>query len=192
IGLFNGKLAGFDLGQKMSGVASLAGIKTGGDLVIEKFTTNVHMAPNGLRTDNLDAVVPALGSMVGGGTVDEKNNLNFNLVATVNDALAGAAADQAAGGTGATVGKMLGGGSTACKNGGLKVPLQVKGTTSNPQFVPDIGGVAAGLLKSELTCAGGSPGNLAKSAEGLTGTGTKGTGDVVNQLGGLFGKKPKP
>jgi AsmA protein len=192
IGLFNGKLAGFDLGQKMSGVASLAGIKTGGDLVIEKFTTNVHMAPNGLRTDNLDAVVPALGSMVGGGTVDEKNNLNFNLVATVNNAVAGAAADQAAGGTGAIVGQLLGGGSTACKNGGLKVPLQVKGTTSNPQFVPDIGGVAAGLLKSELTCAGGSPGNLGKSAEGLTGTGTKGAGDAVNQLGGLFGKKPKP
>jgi hypothetical protein len=68
--------------------------------------------------------------------------------------------------------------------------LQVKGTTSNPQFVPDIGGVAAGLLKSELTCAGGSPGNLGKSAEGLTGT--KGAGNAVNQLGGLFGKKPKP
>ena len=192
IGLFNGKLAGFDLGQKMSGVASLAGIKTGGDLVIEKFTTNVHMAPNGLRTDNLDAVVPALGSMAGGGTVDEKNNLNFNLVATVNNAVAGAAADQAAGGTGAIVGQMLGGGSTACKNGALKVPLQVKGTTSNPQFVPDIGGVAAGMLKSGLTCAGGSSGNLGKSAEGLTGTGTKGAGDAVNQLGGLFGKKPKP
>jgi len=196
IGLFNGKLAGFDLAQKMSGIGSLAGIKTGGDLVIEKFTSDVHMAPNGLRAENLNAVVPALGSMVGGGTLDEKNNLNFNLVATVNNAVAGAAADSMAGGAGAVAGKMLGGGSTACKNGGMKVPLQVKGTTSNPQFVPDVGGVAAGLLKSELTCPGGSLGNLGgglgKSAEGLAGTGNKGAGDVVNQLGGLFGKKPKP
>lgn len=191
VGLFNGKLAGFDLGQKMSGVASLAGIKTGGDLVIEKFTSNLHMAPTGLRADNLDAVVPALGSMVGGGTLDQKNNLNFNLVATVNNAVAGAAADQAAGGAGVLVGKMLGGGSTACKNGGIKVPLQVKGTTSNPQFVPDIGGAAASLLKSEMTCAGGSVGGLAKSTEGLTG-GNKNATDTINQLGGLFGKKPKP
>lgn len=193
IGLFNGKLAGFDLGQKMSGIASLAGIKTGGDLLIEKFTSDVHMAPNGLRAENLNAVVPALGSMVGGGTLDDKNNLNFNLVATVNNAVAGAAAGSMAGGAGAILGKTLGGGSTACKNGGLKVPLQVKGTTSNPQFVPDVGGVAAGLLKSELTCAGGGLGNLGKSTEGLAGvTGSKGAADTINQLGGLFGKKPKP
>ena len=192
IGLFNGKLAGFDLGKSMSGVASLAGIKTGGDLLIEKFTTDVHMAPNGLRTENLNAVVPALGSMVGGGTVEEKNNLNFNLVATVNNAVAGAAADKAAGGAGALIGGVLGGGSKACKNGGIKVPLQVKGTTAKPQFVPDIGGVAAGLLKSEFTCAGGEMGGLGKSAEGLVGGGGKGAADVVNQFGGIFGKKPKP
>ena len=82
--------------------------------------------------------------------------------------------------------------ATACKNGGIKVPLQVKGTTAKPQFVPDIGGVAAGLLKSEFTCAGGEMGGLGKSAEGLVGGGGKGAADVVNQFGGLFGKKPKP
>ena len=193
IGLFNGKLAGFDLGQKMSGVASLAGIKTGGDLLIEKFTTDVHMSPSGLRAENLNAVVPSLGSMVGGGTVDDKNNLNFNLVATVNSAVTGAAMNSVSsmtGGAGGMVGQMLGGGSTNCKSGGMKVPLQVKGTTSNPQFVPDAGGVAAGLLKSELACGGGA-GGLTKSAEGIAG-GNKGTSDVVNQLGGLLGKKPKP
>jgi len=192
IGLFNGKLAGFDLGQKMSGIGSLAGIKTGGDLLIEKFTTDLHMAPNGLRAENLNAVVPSLGSMVGGGTVDEKNNLNFNLVATVSNAVTGAVANSMAGGTGGIVGQLLGGGSTNCKNGGMKVPLQVKGTTSNPQFMPDVSGVAASLLKSEFACAGGATGGLGKSAEGVMGGGNKGTADTINQLGGLFGKKPKP
>src|SRR5262249_2277036 len=158
LGLYNGKLSGFDLGSKMSGVASLAGLKTGNDLVIEKFTTNVHMAPTGLRADNLDAVVPALGSVVGGGTLDSKNNLNFNLVASVNSAVVSGAAGAAMGGAGGTVGKVLGGGAANCKNGSLKVPLQVKGTTAKPQFVPDVSGVAASMLKDQLTCAGGAGG----------------------------------
>jgi len=190
VGLFSGKLAGFDLGSKMSGVASLAGLKTGGDLVIEKFTSNVHMAPTGLRADNLDAVVPALGSVVGGGTVDSKNNLNFNLVATVNSAVVSGVAGGMAGATGGTVGKVLGGGAASCNNGGMKVPLQVKGTTAKPEFLPDVGGVAAGMLKNQLSCAGGA-GGLANTAEGLAG-GNKGTAGAINQLGGLLNKKKKP
>ena len=192
IGLFNGKLANFDLGSKMSGVTALAGIKTGNDLVIEKFTTNLHMAPTGLRADNLNAVIPALGSVVGGGTLDSKNNLDFNLVAAVNEAVVSAAAGSMGGGAGGMLGKALGGGSS-CKNGSIKVPLQVKGTTANPKFVPDVGGIAAGLFKSELSCAGGA-GGLTNAAEGLAGgnKGAAGAADTINQLGGLFGKKKKP
>jgi AsmA protein len=184
IGLFNGKLSGFDLGQKMSSVASLAGIKTGKDLVIEKFTSNVHMAPTGLKADNLDLVVPSLGTMVGGGTVDSGNNLNFNLVASVEPNVV----SSVGGGMGGVLGKAVGGGAN-CKNGGLKVPLQVHGTTANPQIVPDVGGATASLLKSELTCPGGEMENLTK---GLGGVGGSNAGNVVNQLGGLFGKKKKP
>jgi AsmA protein len=187
LGLFNGKLANFDLGQKMSGVASLAGIKTGGDLLIEKFTTNVHMAPTGLRADNLNAVVPSLGTMVGNGTIDSKNNLNFNLVATVDSTVVSNPTGNVAGGL---LGGVLGGGASKCKSGGIKVPLQVKGTTANPQFLPDVGGVAAGLLKNELSCAGGTSG-LANAAGGAVG-GSQGTADTINQLGGLLGKKKKP
>ncbi len=192
IGLFNGKLSGFDLGQKMSSVSALAGIKTGKDLDIEKFTSNVHMAPTGLRADNLDLVVPALGTVVGGGTLDSKNNMDFKLVATVNSAVVSAAAGSAAGGLGGIAGQALGGG-TNCKSGGIKVPLQVKGTTANPQFVPDVGGAAASLLKSELSCAGGA-GNVQGLAKGITGVAPTGNAtDTINQLGGLLGgKKKKP
>lgn len=187
IGLFNGKLSGFDLGSKMTSVASLVGIKTGKDLEIEKFTTNVHMAPTGLKTDNMDLVVPALGTVVGGGTVDSKNNLNFNLVAEVTSGVLGSGG--AAGTATGEVGKLLGGsGGTACKNGGLKVPLQVHGTTSNPQFVPDVGGVTASLLKSQLTCAGG-----AGAVPGLGGANAGNAAGAINSLSGLLGgKKKKP
>ena len=191
IGLFNGKLSGFDLGQKMSGVASLAGIKTGKDLDIQKFTSNVHMAPTGLRADNLNLVVPALGTVVGNGTLDAKNNMDFKLVATVNSSVVSAAAGSAAGAAGGIAGQVLGGGGKSCKGGDIKVPLQVKGTTANPQFVPDVGGVAAGMLKSELTCAGGAAGGVESLTKGLTGAGGSTAGGTLGQLGGLLGGKTK-
>lgn len=178
IGLFNGKLSGFNLGQKMSSVAALAGMKTGNDLDIQKFTSNVNMAPTGLRANNIDLVVPSLGTVVGNGTLDSKNNMDFKLVATVNSSVVTNAAGSAVGSLGGLAGSALGGGKS-CKNGGVKVPLQVRGTTANPQFVPDVGGAAASLLKSELSCAGGP---------GTTGVPTN-PSNVVNQLGGLLGKK---
>ncbi len=103
IGLYNGKLSGFDLGSKMAAVGALAGIKTGKDMVIEKFTSNVHMSPSGLKADNMDLVVPSLGTVVGGGTLDSKNNMNFNLVATVNSAMITAAAGAAGGAAGGAI-----------------------------------------------------------------------------------------
>jgi AsmA protein len=190
IGLFNGKLSGFNLGQKMSGVASLAGIKTGNDLDIEKLTTNVHMAPTGLRADNIDLVAPQLGTVVGGGTLDSKNNMDFKLVATVNSSVLNAAGGAAGGMVGGTMGKVLGGGAANCKNGGIKVPLQIHGTTANPQFMPDVGGAAASMLSSQLSCGGSDAGGLVKGVSGAAGAG--GAANTINQLGGLLGKKKKP
>jgi AsmA protein len=193
IGLFNGKLSGFDLGSKMSAVGSLAGIKTGKDLDIEKLTTNIHMAPTGLKADDLDLVVPSLGTVIGGGTVDSKNNINFNLVATVNSAIVTAAAGGAAGAAGGLMGGAMGsvlGGGTNCKGAGVKVPLQIHGTTQNPQFTPDVGGATASMLKSQLTCAGGTGG----AATGALGSLTKNpeASGAIGALGGLLGGKKKP
>lgn len=190
IGLFNGKLSGFDLGSKLSGVGSLAGIKSGQDLNIEKFTTDIHFATTGLKTENMDLVVPALGTVVGGGTVDSKNELDFKLVATVNSSVMTAAAGSAAGPVGGAMGSMLGAGGTKCKSGGTKVPLQVHGTTQNPQFTPDVGGAAAGMLKAELGCGvGGAEGSLS----GLAGvTKTAPTAGSIGALSGLLGGKKKP
>jgi AsmA protein len=196
IGLFNGKLAGFNLGSKMSAIGSLAGIKTGNDLEIEKFTSNVHMAPTGLKADNMDLVVPSLGTVVGGGTLDSKNNMNFNLVATVNSSMvtaaAGAAGGAATGAVNSALGGMLGGGAANCKSGGIKVPLQVHGTTANPQFTPDVGGATASLLKSQLSCVGGGASGATTGLQGLAG-GNPAAAGALGQLGGLLGgKKKKP
>ena len=181
VGLYNGKLAGFDLGSRMSTIASLAGIQTGKDLQIEKLTTNLRMAPDGLKADNFLAVVPSLGNLIGGGTIDAKNNLDFKMAATLTNALGavGSPVSNAAGILAQITGGARGGSSSACKKG-TTVPFMIQGTTSDPKFVPDVGGMAEGMIRSQLGCAGN-----------LTSGTTKGQNpaDVVSGVMGLFGKK---
>jgi hypothetical protein len=77
---------------------------------------------------------------------------------------------------------VTGSGTSNCK-GGTKIPFMIHGTTADPKFVPDVGGVAAGFLKGQLGCAGGA----------ATGAGKQNpTDNIGNALGGLFGKKKKP
>jgi hypothetical protein len=183
IGLYNATLSGFDLGSKMSAVSALTGVKTGKDLSIEKMTSQVHMAPTGLRAENFLAVVPGLGSMAGGGTLDAKSNLDFKMAATLTGGAVGAIGGTGAG-VGSVVGALGGGKGQECK-GGTTIPFLITGTASNPKFMPDVGGVAAGMVKSQLGCAGGSLANAGK-AGGQT------PADAVNVIGGLLGKKKNP
>jgi AsmA protein len=178
-GIFNVKLAGFDLGSKLSGLGPLMGLKTGKDLDIEKMTSNLRMTRDGLHAENFVAVLPALGNLAGAGSIDAKNNLDFKMVATLKGGLAGVNPVSAASGMlGQLTGGAAGGG---CKNGGMNVPFQIKGTTADPKFVPDAGGIAAGMFKSQLGCAGGTAGGAKAQAPA----------NPVGALGGLF-KKPKP
>jgi AsmA protein len=179
VGLFNGKLAGFDLGSKMSSIASLAGIKSGKDLDIQKLTTNLRMAPDGLKAENFVAVVPSVGNLSGAGTVDSKNNLDFKMAATLTSTLGdvGSPVSDVSG----VFGKATGGGG-GCKTG-TTVPFQIKGTTADPKFIPDVGGLAAGMLKSQFGCAAGLGSGAGKDVG-------KAPEDAVKALGGLFKKKP--
>ena len=181
VGLFNGKLSGFDLASKMSSISALTGAKTGNDLVIEKLTSNIHMAPSGLRADNLNAVLPALGTLVGNGTLDARNNLDFKMAATLISS-AGSPASSATAGLGGLLGKVTGGGGGGCK-GATTIPFLIQGTASDPKFIPDAMGLAAGMLKSQLSCAGGA----------ASGTATQSSqADALSGLSGLLGQKKKP
>src|SRR5262249_4038424 len=178
--LANARLDGVDLGSKMTSTAGLAGLRTGKDLDIEKLSSNGRMAPNGIQADNFLAVVPSLGQLVGGGSIDAKNNLDFKMAATLTHALGGAASP-VSGATG-MLGKLTGGGS-GCKHGGTTVPFLIQGTTSDPKFVPDVGGLAAGMLKAQLGCAAG----VIPGAKGQQGQ----QQNPVDAITGLF-KKKKP
>jgi AsmA protein len=178
-GIFSVKLAGFDLGSKMSSISALTGLKSGKDLDIEKMTSNLRMTRDGLRADNFIAVLPAMGQIVGAGTIDAKNNLDFKMAATLQSGIANVANP-----TGA-LSKVMGGGSGGCKSG-VTVPFKIEGTTADPKFVPDVGGVAAGMLKSQLGCAGSS----VTGVKNLAPTNLN-PSNATSAVGGLF-KKPKP
>src|SRR4029077_14136931 len=129
-------------------------VKTGQDLNIEKMTSNLRMAPDGLQANNFNAVITSLGTLVGGGTINSKNALDFKMAATLTDALGAVASP--VGSAGSLLGKLGGGGGSTgkCKSQ-TTIPFQIQGTTSDPKFIPDVGGLAAGLLKSQLGCAAG-------------------------------------
>jgi AsmA protein len=158
--LSNGKLTGFDLGAKMGALSSFAGIPKGSDTVIETFSSNVRVANDGIRTENVDLVVPAIGSMEGSGTIASNQALNFQMVAHLSN-------------SSSPMGKVT---SLAPTGGGQKgsgggIPFKILGTTSKPEFIPDVGAMAGSFAK-------GAVGSVPASAQG-----------IQKEVGSLFGKK---
>ena len=133
-------------------------------------------------------MLPALGQLTGAGTLDSKNSLDFKMLATLTKEVASqegpAGAMAGAGGLGGILGKVAGGGGGGGCNNGLKVPFQIKGTTADPKFVPDVGGIAKDFFKSEFGGCGSSASSPTK-AQGQN------PADAVSAIGGLF-KKKKP
>ena len=157
IRLENSELAGFNLGSKLSAVSALSGKNTGSnDTSIQNFSSDVHVAPEGMRADNINLAVPAFGVMTGAGTVSPNNALDFKMNANLS------------GGTVTGLTQMAGLGSK-----GGSIPFFIQGTTSDPKFVPDVKGMAGGMLQQAL--------------------GGKGNGHGQNPLdgiSGMFKKKP--
>jgi AsmA protein len=150
--LNNTKLAGFDLGSKMSSLGNLAGIKTGSDTTIQSFSGNFNVTPEVTRVDAVDLVVPALGTVTGAGTIANKN-LNFKMVAKVQST-----------GTGLL-------GAAGGKAGAQSIPFSIQGTTSNPKFVPDVNGIVQNAIAGQINQRIGAqtPTNVQGALGGLLG-----------------------
>ena len=158
VSLNNTRLAGFNLGEKMSGMSQLAGIKTGNDTTIQTFSSNVNVTPAVTRADNINLIMPALGHVTGAGTIANQN-LNFKMVATVQ----------------ATGGGLLG--AAGGKAGSQNVPFAIQGTTSNPRFIPDTSALVQNAIQNQvnqrLGGQAGNPSNLGGALGGLFGGGKK-------------------
>jgi AsmA protein len=183
INLSNAKLAGFSLKSKLGALGSIPGLGGGGsggggsDTDIQTLSANVHNDPSGTKIDNLDLVMPSLGTVTGNGTVSAAGQLNFKMVANLAGAAGALTSVAGAAGGGITSGlsSLTGGGGGGSKSGNNGIPFIVQGTTSNPQVIPDVSGVAKNALKGSVP---GAQGNPASAATGL--------------VGGLLGKKKTP
>ena len=141
----NTRLAGFNLGSKMSALSALAGIRTGADTVIQSMSSNLRVAPEGIRADNLNLVLPEIGTMTGAGTIGSNSALNFRMVAKLING----------GGLVGGMGQMLGMGQQPGT-----IPFLIQGTTASPIFVPDLAGQMGNTMGAPAQGAQGVGGIL--------------------------------
>jgi AsmA protein len=159
------KLAGFNLASKMSAVSALTGMQGGPDTSIQNLSTDARVAPEGVRTQNINLTVPTLGTVTGNGTISPAGALDYKMSASLSGGAVGGLTQLAG------IGGKSGGG----------IPFFIQGTTSDPKFVPDMKGMVNSQLKGGL---GGALG-------GLVGGKNSSGSSPADALGGLFGKKKK-
>jgi AsmA protein len=165
VNMANAKMTGFDMGSKMTALAAFTGVSKTADTEIQTFSSDVRVAPEGIRSDNLNLVVTSIGSMTGNGTISADHKLDFKMLAHL--------------GSQSNSSPQAGLAKVASSGG---IPFKIQGTTSNPQFIPDVAGIVSGL-------AGGLGNGVANGAKSAIPTNTK---DLGQALGGLFGNKKKP
>jgi AsmA protein len=135
----NAHLTGFDLASKMSVLSALTGLKGGSDTVIQTLSSDLRISPEGILTNNLKLVVPAIGTMTGRGTIGANNALDFHMVATLANP-----------GQGNMLGQMASGIPIFGQNAKGAIPFMIQGTTSSPVFVPDVAGMVSSSLVTSL------------------------------------------
>ena len=193
--LDNTQLAGFNLGSKLGGLSQLTGGRigssTGNGTTIRSLSMNVQESGGAVRTDKVALDVAGVGTATGAGSVSAGGALNYNMVLKLTGIVpasgsSGAAAGGTAGLAGALSGFIPGGGGggalgsiggvagAALANG---IPVAIGGTTSNPTFAPNLGGLMRG--------AGAS---TAQGLLGGKGKQSNGQNPLNNALGGLLGK----
>jgi AsmA protein len=160
VDISNTHLKGYNLSSKLGALATFSGIKPSDDTLIQTASTALHVAPDGLHADNILLEVPSIGTLTGGGMVKSDNSLNFQMVMKL------------ASGPGSMMGSMVSFTSGGQNQG---IPFLIEGTTSNPQFRPNLSGVKTGLKDALL--GGGQQQNGQQK------------GGVSGILGGFLNKK---
>jgi AsmA protein len=145
INVANTKLTGFNLGEKMKGIAALAGINTGSETLIQQLSSTLRVAPEGIQASNLNLILPQIGAVTGNGTVGSNDGLNFKMLAKLNNG-----------------GGLVGGLSQITSLGQSKgqLPFLIQGTTSNPVFLPDVANAMGQTITAPAKGVGGILGGL--------------------------------
>jgi AsmA protein len=152
VSIRDSQLKNFDLGSRMSAIQKLAGINTGPNTQIQTLSTNLRIAPESTVLQGIQLVVPSIGQLTGDGVISRSQALDFKMRAAVQPSL-------------------IAGGATT------NIPFFIQGTSSNPQFRPDVAGIAQEQLNQRLKGVKVGGVDVGQSA-----------GELLN---GIFGKKKK-
>jgi AsmA protein len=159
-------LKNFDLGSKLGALSTFAGKAVSKpDTSIRNFSLDSRVTPQVTQANNINLDVPAIGVITGAGTVTQPAGaLNFRMKANLSGGMVGGITKVAGLSSGATSG----------------IPFAIQGTTANPKFIPDVGGMVGNAATSAVQSAiqGKVPGGLPSSA--------------TDALGGLLGAPKKP
>jgi AsmA protein len=136
LSLANAVVAGFDLGSKMSAISALGALPKTSDTAIQSLSAAVRVAAQGDQIDNLNVIVPSIGTLTGSGTISDKGALDFAMLVKLS----------ASSGATASVARVASLGQPS--NG---VPFKIQGTTSNPTFMPDVSRAVKSALTSDET-----------------------------------------
>jgi hypothetical protein len=123
-------------------------------------SSNLRIAPEGIRLDGLNLVVAGVGKITGAGTIDANKSLDFKMLA-----------EMASGGAIGDLASRVG--LTGVAQGGI--PFLIQGTTAKPVFVPDTKGlVKAGISNMvKPPATGGKPTIVDDVLGGFLGGGKK-------------------
>src|SRR5262249_32089643 len=157
--LVNTQLANFDLGSKLGALSAFAGKSASSpNTSIQNASLNARVSPEGTKADDINLNLPAIAVITGAGTVSREGALAFKMIADLHGGVAGG------------LSKVAG-----ARSGEGGIPFAIEGTTSNPKFIPDVGGAVAGAAKDQIR-------NAAKGQ-------VPGAGNVTKGLGGILGKR---
>ena len=142
-------LTGFNLTSKLAAIAAFSGIKPSNDTLIRTLSSALHVAPEGIRADNILLDMPDIGTITGNGVINNNQALDFKMLLKL------------AGG-GGMLGQLTNIGAGLQNKG---IPFTIEGTSSNPVFRPTAGGVV-GLFQN---VPGGAQAQPQQGQQGLGG-----------------------
>jgi AsmA protein len=132
IQLSNAKLAGFDLGSKMSVIPGLSGKGGGGkDTTLQNCSATVRAAPESTQISAINVNIPSLGVVTGSGSISPSGALNFAMNADLSAAGPGVIRKGGGQGDGTAFG--------------------IEGTLSDPKFVPNVKSMVGGAISGRVS-----------------------------------------
>ncbi|MGH9558093.1 MAG: AsmA family protein [Bryobacteraceae bacterium] len=147
VGVDNVRLAGFNLGEKMSVIEALAGIHGSPSTEIQTLSADLKNANGATTVENLKLVEAKIGELDGAGTISAERALDFKMRAMLK--------------SGGVLPTALG------ANARATVPFFIRGTAADPKFEPDLKGMAAAQVQKFKSSAAKAAGGI---LDGILGT----------------------